>query len=261
MFFDSHCHLDFPQFDHDRQQVLQRCSDLGVMHILIPGVTASGWPGLLGMLPEGGRHSIKLLAALGLHPMFMADHQPDHLDQLHRVLRGRSSAVVAVGEIGLDYMMPEATWKVQQEYFVEQLKLAKNFDLPVLIHARKSHDQILKLLRQHHFDRGGIVHAFSGSEQQGLRYIERGFYLGVGGAITWPRATRLRGLMSSISLDSLVLETDAPDMVPEFAGGQRNSPEYLPEIAQQLADLRNESVKKIAAQNLRNMHKLLYAQE
>ncbi|WP_243647284.1 TatD family hydrolase [Aestuariirhabdus litorea] len=260
MFFDTHCHLDFPQFDARRDAVLESCARAGIGRILIPGVTAKGWARLIQLCRQRGK-AVDLKAALGLHPMFMEQHRETDLEQLRQLLEKRTPEVVAVGEIGLDYLLPPASWPEQQQLLRRQLKLAATASLPVVLHVRKAHDQVLKILRELNFTRGGVVHAFSGSEQQALRYRERGFLLGVGGAISWPRATRLRGLMSQLPLEALVLETDAPDMKPSFAEGQWNSPVHLPGIAGCLAELKNVSVEQIAEQTLRNMLSLLYADE
>ncbi len=258
MFFDTHCHLDFARFDEDREALLQRCVAAGVERILLPGVTAAGWDGLV-RLCRRSRDGVQLLAALGLHPVFMDQHAGRDLERLDSWFKDRPGELVAVGEIGLDYLLPKASWPAQQMLFRQQLQIARKAQVPVLLHVRKAHDQVLKILREQQFTGGGVVHAFSGSEQQAMRYIERGFLFGVGGAITWPRATRLRALMESLPLESLVLETDAPDMKPSFCDDEWNSPLSLPGIAQHLARVKRVSVEQIAEQTLRNMLRLLYA--
>ncbi|MCL6415186.1 TatD family hydrolase [Aestuariirhabdus sp. Z084] len=260
MFFDTHCHLDFPQFDDGRSRLLDDCAAARVDKILIPGVSASSWAGLMSLCAKNDSR-VQLMAAVGLHPFYLDQHQVVDLVRLSQLLQQRPEYLVAVGEIGLDYMLPEHGWPMQHHLFRQQLKIAKSEQLPVLLHVRKAHDQVLKCLRELDFDCGGVVHAFSGSEQQARRYIERGFLLGVGGAISWSRATRLRSMIARLPIESLVLETDAPDMMPAFAEGEWNSPLNLPAIAECLAELKKVSVLQIADQSLRNILKLLYAEK
>jgi len=253
---DSHCHLDLPVFDADREQVLQRCADLGIGHIVVPAITADGWPRLAALCAA----QPSLNPAYGLHPMFMHQHQAagmagmagiDHLDawlQQHRA--------VAVGEIGLDFWDKDADHASQTELFEAQLALAVRHRLPVLLHVRKAHDQVLQLLQLHR-PPGGIAHAFNGSLQQAQRYIELGFCLGFGGMLTFDRSSKLRALATALPLESLVLETDAPDMTVAAHRGERNSPEYLPDVAAALAQLRGCEIDVIAAATTANVRRVL----
>jgi TatD DNase family protein len=153
---------------------------------------------------------------------------------------------VAIGEIGLDFFVRGLDGGTQEFFYVEQLKIAREYDLPVLLHCRKANDQILKQLRKIKL-RGGIAHAFNGSPQQAQMFIDLGFKLGFGGAFTWPRANNLRRLAVDLPLEAIVLETDSPDIPPVWIGGGRNAPGELPRIAQTLADLRKVDVSTIAA--------------
>lgn len=236
---DSHCHLDFPDFDTDRNHILQQCQHLGINHIIIPATVRSRWPGLLALCEQ----SPLLYPALGLHPMFMHEHQSDDIAALEQSLT--ASSPIAIGEIGLDFYINDADKTAQIELFTAQIKLAERFQLPVILHVRKAHDEVLKILRQHSLT-GGIVHAFNGSQQQAEHYMQQGFVFGVGGAITYSRASKLRRLFSELPLDHILLETDAPDM-PLF--GQihaRNSPLNLPVIMATLIQLRPESEQQLA---------------
>jgi len=182
--------------------------------------------------------------AYGIHPMYVDRATPTDLD----VLRGYLTQpdTVAVGEIGLDFFVNGYDLEKQEFYFAEQLKLAREFDLPVLLHIRRAQDTILKHLRQHKVC-GGIAHAFNGSTQQATEFIKLGFKLGFGGAMTYSRATRLRALAATLPLENIVLETDAPDIPPDFLQrGSPNKPEYLPRIAQTLAELRGVPLEEIA---------------
>jgi len=181
--------------------------------------------------------------AYGIHPMYTDRAVPADLDVLREYLA--QPATVAVGEIGLDFFIPHYDQVRQEYFFVEQLKLAREFDLPVLLHIRRAQDTVLKHLRQHKVR--GIAHAFNGSHQQAEEFIKLGFKLGFGGAMTYSRATRLRELAATLPLENIVLETDAPDIPPDFLErGSPNKPEYLPRIAQTLAELRGISLEEVA---------------
>jgi len=247
---DTHCHIDVPAFDEDREQVLERCREAGIAGIVVPGIDADGWDGLLRVCSS----QPMLFPALGLHPAFLTRHQPGHVDALARYLADHRP--LAVGEIGLDFYLTELDRDAQQALFDAQLALAQRAALPVLLHVRKAHDAVLASLRRTPVV-GGICHAFNGSEQQAEQYIELGFKLGFGGVLTYPRSHKLRGLAAGLPLEALVLETDAPDMTVASHHGQRNSPEYLPECLQALAELRDEPIEAIAAQTTRNAEQVL----
>ncbi|MDH5301068.1 MAG: TatD family hydrolase [Gammaproteobacteria bacterium] len=248
--FDSHCHLDFAEFDADREAVLADCRRLGVEGMLVPGVTAATWPRLLALTDA---HP-DVFPALGLHPMFIDEHRDAHLAELENLLQ--AGRAVAVGEIGLDFFLPQLDRQRQQYFFVEQLKLAQHYHLPLILHVRKAHDQVLAQLRRMTLV-GGIVHAFGGSEQQAYQYIELGFKLGFGGAMTWPRAKKLQHLVATLPLESLLLETDAPDMPPVWAAGQRSSPQYLPQYARFIAQLRGVDESLIRRQTTETARRAL----
>ena len=243
---DSHCHLDFSVFDEDRSVILQNCKKRSVQSIIVPGVQAGGWSNLLELCKQ----ELMLYPALGLHPCFMQQHHPDDLLRLEDYCQ--SGELYAIGEIGLDYRsghacQKEALKKDQTDreqqlfYFSAQLQLAEQYALPVLIHAVKSHQDVLTQVKQYP-SISGIIHAYSGSYEQAVEYLKLGFKLGFGGAYTYPRAKKLRALVSRLPLEAWVLETDAPDMSPESHYGQRNSPEYLPEIARVFVSLYDKSL-------------------
>lgn len=253
---DSHTHLDFAAFDHDRSQVLADCQALGVKRALVMGVSSANWDKLWQLCQQ---HSM-LYAAFGLHPMFLAQHTQQDLIQLESYLQRFSqyNKCVAVGEIGLDYYLAELDKIKQQQLFQAQLELAKQFDLPVCLHVRRAHADTVKYLKQAKLSRGGIVHAFSGSLEEAKEYIKLGFYLGIGGAATWSQAKRLQRVFQQIPSTHWVLETDAPDMSPSFQAQQRNSPEFLPQICQMLATLKGISSEQLAQTTTANMFQLLH---
>lgn len=244
-FIDTHCHLDAAEFNGSQAALVEAAQAAGIGRIIVPSVARANF------------EAVRLLCerfpacapAYGIHPMYVEQATPDDLDALRDCLAQPAS--VAVGEIGLDFFIEAHDPKRQEYFFVEQLKLARTFDLPVLLHIRRAQDGVLKHLRQHRVT--GIAHAFSGSRQQAEEFIKLGFKLGFGGAMTHTRATRLRELAATLPLDSIVLETDAPDMPPDFLQhGQPNKPEYLPRIARMLAELRGmppEEVARITTEN------------
>ncbi len=237
---DSHCHLDFSAFDSDREQVLQTCTERGVSTFVIPGTQANAWDNLISLCNSSGR----LNFALGLHPYFLDDYCESHLQQLDELLTQQQGHVVAVGEIGLDFSLSIDS-DLQEQVFTEQIRLAQQHDLPIIVHHRRSHNALIRLLKEKRFDNGGIIHAFSGSYQEAQTYIDLGFKLGVGGIITYPRAKKTREVVAKVPLTSLVLETDAPDMPINNKQGQRNSPVYLPIILQALQALRWEPAEVV----------------
>jgi TatD DNase family protein len=238
--FDTHCHIDVADFDADRAEVLARCRGLGVRHIAVPGYVAGEWPRLLAVC----RAHPGLYPAPGLHPIYTAEHRPAQLRELERLIA--EEPVVAIGEIGLDYYIENPDLEAQQYYLEAQIAIAKTAGLPLLLHIRKAHDAVTATLRRLKFAHGGIAHAFNGSLDQGLRLIRLGFKLGCCATVTNPAASRIRRLYRELPLDAVVLETDAPDIPGIRHRGERNSPEYLPEVLIALAELRGEAVEGIA---------------
>ena len=248
---DTHCHLDVSEFDADRGEVLRRCRANGVNRILVPAIDAAGWDSLLDLCArEEG-----LYPALGMHPMYLDQHRPEHLPALERMVADRRP--VAIGEIGLDYYIDDPDQGGQQRLFEAQLAIARDAGLPAVIHVRKAHDQVLKTLRRLRPDRGGIIHAFNGSLQQGEQYLDLGFRLGFGGTLTYEGSKRIRRLAKDLPLSAIVLETDAPDIPVASHRGERNSPEYLPECLAALAEVREEEVELLARETTRNAETLL----
>ena len=249
-YIDTHTHLDFPDFDADRQQVLADCRAQGVVRLVVLGVLRDNWSRIWQLC----RSYPQLYAAFGLHPVFSHQHQPEDLAALRDWLAACIShpQCCAVGETGLDYYVPDADRDHQQALFEAQLQLARDFNLPVLVHVRRAHAATIATLKRFRLPRAGIIHAFAGSPEEAREYCRLGFKLGLGGAATWPQALRLRRTLAVLPLDSLVLETDAPDMAPAFLAGQRNSPTALAHICHELAQLRKESPAELANACLQN---------
>ncbi|MCA1925269.1 MAG: TatD family hydrolase [Thiobacillus sp.] len=244
-FIDTHSHFDAPEFDADRDGEHIRAVKAGVGIQIVPSVARNNFAAVAELC---ARYT-GCLPAWGLHPMYVAVHTPDDLD----ALRARIGAQrpVAIGEIGLDLFVRKLDVAAQEHYYVEQLRIAREHDLPVLLHCRKSSDLLLKHLRRIRVP-GGIVHAFNGSAQQAAEFIKLGFKLGFGGAFTWPRANHLRRLAVELPLAAIVLETDSPDIPPVWIGRGRNAPAELPRIAQTLADLRGITVDAVAEATTQN---------
>ncbi len=248
---DTHCHLDVAAFDPDRALVLARARAVGVEAIVVPAIDAAGWPGLLALC----RAHADLYPALGLHPVATHRHRDGDLAGLERLLA--DGELVAIGEIGLDYHLREADRARQRDLFFRQLQIARDAALPVLLHVRKAHDEVLAALRRSGGTRGGIAHAFNGSLEQARAYLGLGFRLGFGGMLTFERSTRLRRLARELPPEAIVLETDAPDMTVASHRYQRNSPEYLPEVLAALAAVRDAEPAEIAAQTTANARAVL----
>jgi TatD DNase family protein len=249
-FIDTHSHFDAAEFDADRDTEYARARAAGVDVQIVPSVARTNFDAVATVCA----HYSGCLPAWGLHPMYVAAHAQDDLD----ALRARIAAQrpVAVGEIGLDLFVRGLDVAAQEHFYAEQLKIARDHDLPVLLHCRKSSDLLLKHLRRIRVP-GGIAHAFNGSAQQAAAFIKLGFRLGFGGAFTWPRAHHLRRLAAELPLDAIVLETDSPDIPPVWIGRGRNAPGELPRIAAALAGLRELDVETVARTTTANARRVL----
>jgi TatD DNase family protein len=248
-FIDTHCHLDAAEFDADRDAEYARAIAGGVGVQVVPAVSRDNFAAVAATCDRYPG----CLPAWGLHPMYIHVHRPEHLADLRAQIE--TQRPVAVGEIGLDLFVKDLDYGTQEFFYIEQLKIAKDYDLPVLLHCRKANDELLKHLRKVGV-RGGIAHAFNGSPQQADEFIKLGFKLGFGGAFTWPRANNLRRLVVDLPLDAIVLETDSPDIPPVWIGRGRNAPGELPRIAQVLAELRGLALDAVAQATTRNARAL-----
>ncbi|MBW8897996.1 MAG: TatD family hydrolase [Massilia sp.] len=239
MWIDTHCHLDAHEFGTESVDVARNAQALGVGMIVIPAVGRGNFDVVRRLAHDVPNASY----ALGIHPIYVPQAMDDDLAELRRQVEASlgDPRFVAIGEIGLDFFIPmlcEPAMRARQERFLrEQLRIARDFDLPVLTHVRRSQDQVLKHVRQIR-PPGGIAHAFNGSFQQAQNFIDVGFHLGFGGAMTFTRALQIRRLAADLPLSSIVLETDAPDISPAWVHPGRNSPEQLPAIGAALADMR-----------------------
>lgn len=240
MLIDTHCHLDAAEFAADRAAVLQAARQAGVTGFVVPAVEAGNFESVAALSAS----QPDCCHAFGIHPLYVQRAVEADVEVLRRRLSDGSA--IAVGEIGLDAFVADGDLPRQEWFFEAQLKLAREFQLPVLLHVRRTQDLVLKHLRRVAVA-GGIAHAFNGSRQQAEAFIKLGFKLGFGGAMTYPGSRRIRELAATLPLESIVLETDAPDIPPAWGAQQRNDPANLARFAEVLAQLRGIGVDEVAA--------------
>jgi TatD DNase family protein len=256
MFIDSHAHIDGPEFDADRNDVIQRAREAGVSAILNIG-TGDPHAGVLERAVELAEKHSDVYTAIGTHPhdarLFDAD-----AEQLTLKLISQSSRVIAWGEIGLDFHYDNSPREVQLEVFQRQLQLAREVKLPVIIHTREAEAETIEALKTHWrgSDRGGVMHCFSGSLWLAQQAVELGFYVSFSGIVTFKKAEELRSIAKQVPLDQLLIETDCPFLAPVPFRGKRNEPAYVVEVARCLADLREETVEEIGRITSENFAKL-----
>ncbi|MEL4890026.1 TatD family hydrolase [Xanthomonas protegens] len=246
---DSHCHLDAEEFDPDRDAVIARAQAAGVQAQVVPAVTAASWAKLRAVCAAAPG----LYPAYGLHPLFLDQHRPEHLPLLGEWIERERPC--AIGECGLDFFVEGLNEAEQQRYFVGQLQLAREFDLPVIVHARRAVDAVILAIRKVGRLRG-VVHSFAGSAEQAAQLRSLDFLVGLGGPVTYERAQRLRRLAATVPLQQLLLETDAPDQPDAAIRGQRNEPARLRTVLDTISELRDAPAASIAAQTTANARRL-----
>jgi TatD DNase family protein len=246
---DSHSHIDVDTFDADRDAVLARARTAGVTRQIVPAIMRETFENLRELC----RREVGLFPAYGLHPTFLAQHRAEHLPQLAQWLERERP--VAVGECGLDYFVEGLDQTLQQTYLERQLELARDFDLPVILHGRRAFDALIATLRRIGGLRG-VVHSFGGSRQQAEQLWKLGFCIGIGGPITYERARRLRAIVADMPLEFLLLETDAPDQPLHGHQGARNEPALLRDVCATVAELRATDAAEIAAATTANAVRL-----
>ena len=246
---DSHSHLDAAEFDADRADVLARAREAGVTRQIVPAIAVSGFAKLRDLC----RDEAGLFPAYGLHPMYLAEHAPPHLDDLARWIEHERP--IAVGECGLDFYIEGLDRDAQQRYLDGQLALAREHDLPVILHARRAFDNVAAAIRRVGGLRG-VVHSFSGSEEQAQQFFRLGFHVGIGGPVTYERAQRLRAIVAAMPIEWLLLETDSPDQPLSRHRAERNEPAHLVEVLDCIAALRGDSREAVAAATSANAERL-----
>jgi len=236
---DTHCHLDDARFDGDRDRTICEARLAGIQAIVVPGITAAEFSRIQALAQSNSC----VFACAGLHPLFMDAHDDNSFEELKKLVANQS--IVAIGECGLDHS-DKHTDKLQQlDCFEKQISLAIEYKLPLIIHANRAVEAVLQCVARHAGSHG-VIHSFNGSQQQAKRFLDLGFKLGFGGAVTYPRATRLRKLIAELPLESIVLETDSPYQSGMANSGQRNQPAWISEVLENVAQLREESIDEIA---------------
>ena len=246
---DTHVHLDDPAFDTDRADVVARARAAGVARQVVPAIDAASWPRLRDCCAAAPG----LFPAYGLHPLLLAQHDPQHLDALREWIERERP--VAVGECGLDYFVDDLDRDTQARYFEAQLRIAREFDLPVIVHARRAVEDVIVTVRKVGGLRG-VVHSYAGSVEQARQLLDAGFLLGFGGPATYPRANRIRKVVATVPLEQLLLETDAPDQPLHGRQGERNEPCRLPGVLAAIAGVRGEDPADIAKATTANAERL-----
>lgn len=251
-FIDTHCHFDLSPFYENEQESLEKAFEVGVEKIIVPAVEKENFFNVLNL---ADRYE-PLYAAIGLHPFTQHRHRENDLLLLEQILKKRPKKLVAVGEIGLDAMLEDADFEHQKYFLDAQLALARDYDMPVILHSRRTHDILLKHLRRANLSRCGVVHGFSGSIEQAKNFVNVGYAIGVGGTITYPRAKKTRSSIAKLPLDALLLETDAPDMPLNGYQGQPNRPERIRFVWEALCKLRDEKPEDIACALVKNAKRI-----
>ncbi|MCL9781451.1 TatD family hydrolase [Vibrio sp. S4M6] len=239
--FDTHCHIDFSQFENDFSNCLLQAESNYVTRFLIPSIGQQNWQRIQSI----SMANPNIFHAFGFHPYFLVEYSKEAISSLETALTNRHSQCVAVGECGLDSAI-DIDIKTQEKYLQAQLSIAQNLQLPVILHSRKTHNRLLQLIKKFNISVGGVLHGFSGSYEQAMAFVDKGFKIGVGGTITYPRAMKTRKAVSQLSLQHIVLETDSPDMPIYGFQGQTNYPHHLPKVLQQLSLLKDQSEESIA---------------
>jgi len=276
-FTDSHCHLDFTEFSHNLPELLQQCLAQNIHRIIVPSVNPEHWQRVL-TLADNQITKIDIACALGIHPWFLILQDklsPKNHDlafqeqQLNQAIVKDRQKIIAIGECGIDVFKAKKNTadeeafnnniKLQQAFFDMQLTIAKQNNLPVIIHHCQSHQLILPLLKQYKLDKAGVIHAFSGSYQQAKSYVDLGFKLGIGGTITYPRAKKTINAIKRLPLSSLLLETDAPAMPTFGQQGKINSPLNLIQVFQALTMIKSEYEEDIAKKIEFNIEELFFS--
>lgn len=249
LLIDSHSHIDVAEFDGDRAAAIERARAAGVTRQIVPAIAVGGFPAVRDLCAANAG----LYPAYGLHPLFLARHEPSHLDTVADWLARERP--VAVGEIGLDFYVVDLDPQSQRAYFRRQLELARDFDLPVVLHARRAVEEVIATLKQVGGLRG-VVHSYSGSIEQARQLWKLGFHLGFGGPITYPRARRLREIVATMPIEFLLLETDSPDQPLHGRQGRRNEPECVAAVCAEAAALRGVEPEELARATTANCERL-----
>jgi TatD DNase family protein len=260
-FTDSHCHLDFDVFDSNRQSLITQCQSMGIHRIVVPAASPNNWKKILELHKNTVQSQFSIHPCLGIHPWFVESLDAYHLDDLSVLVKLHSNQLAAIGETGIDGVIAQKYNNLSKQitFFEFQLHLANTYNLPVIVHHQRSHNNIIQIIKQIKLVKSGIIHAFSGSYQQAKTYLDLGFKLGIGGTITYPRATKTINTIKRLPIDSFVLETDAPSMPLFNEQGEVNTPTNIIKIFSRLCELRtepSESIGRAIEQNIEKIYNL-----
>ena len=250
MIFDSHAHYDSSKFNEDREELLSSMQENGIGTIVNCGAS---WKSVTAVVELAEKYPF-IYAAVGLHPDEVGDLNEERFAFLRE--QCKKEKVVAVGEIGLDYYWDNESHETQKEWFVKQLNLARELDLPVIIHSRDAAEDTLKIMKEYGKGLRGVIHCFSYSKELAEEYVKMGFYIGIGGVVTFKNGKKLKEIAAAIPLDRILLETDCPYLAPEPHRGKRNSSLYIPYIAEEIANLKGITYEEVVAQTEENAVKL-----
>lgn len=247
MLFDTHCHITSGSYNKDREDMIQRALDAGMKYMMCPGTDVPASAAAVAL-----SHQYKeVYAAVGIHPEDAASATPEGFEQIRQWLKTEPK-VVAIGEVGLDYYWPEPSHEIQQEVFIEQIKMALEFDIPLDIHDREAHGDTMDLLRKYGKGTRGVFHCYSGSLEMAEELIKMGYYIGFTGTMVFPKSTKLKRIAAELPIDRILIETDCPYLTPPPYRGKRNEPAYVQYVADEIARLRGmttEEVRQITLEN------------
>lgn len=246
MIFESHAHYDSEQFNEDRHELLMSMPTRGIGTIINSG---ANWDSVTGVVEMAAKYP-HVYAAVGMHPDEVGDLNEERFEYLKS--QCQKDKVVAVGEIGLDYYWDNESHDVQKKWFIRQLDLARELDLPVIIHSREAAADTLEVMKEHGQGLRGVIHCFSYSKELAQEYVKMGYYIGVGGVVTFKNAKKLKEVVEAVPLERILLETDCPYLAPTPFRGKRNSSIYIPYIAEEIANIKGVTYDEVVAQTERN---------
>ncbi|MGB4437710.1 MAG: TatD family hydrolase [Sedimentibacter sp.] len=250
-FIDSHAHLDDGRFDEDREELINSLNDNGIEMVLNPGADLNTSKAAVSLAEKFSF----IYAAVGCHPHDSKDMNDDTMNIFRELSKNKK--VIAIGEIGLDYFYDNSDRIVQRKWFREQIRLAKELDLPYIVHDRDAHEDVFKIMKEEHYDgTRGILHCYSGSVEMAREFIKLGFYISLGGPVTFKKAKTPKLVAMEIPLDKLLIETDSPYLTPEPFRGKRNEPDYVKYVAAEIANIKNISVDTVAEKTNENFKRL-----
>ena len=250
MIFDTHAHYDDEQFDEDRDELLKSMQDLGVGTIVDVSATYESCEKVLAL---AGKYP-HVYAAIGVHPDEVGELNEDKIQHMKELCCNKK--VVAVGEIGLDYYWDKENHDLQKEWFIRQLDLARKKEKPVIIHSREAAADTMEIMKEYASGLRGVIHCYSYSAEMAKEYVKMGYYIGIGGVVTFKNAKKLKQVVQEIPLESIVLETDCPYLAPVPYRGKRNSSLYLPYVAEEIAALKGAAAEDVVLQTEENARKL-----